>query len=154
MSSHFTYITAHSPNLPSLYLSHPFSNPSVALLTSQLIFQPFRCFTYVTIHSPTLLSLLLRHRLFTYVTSRAVHDREREKKREIARHNFIERAHSPTFPSLHLHHRSFSNPFVPLPTSQPFRCFTYVTVHSPTLLSLFLRHRLFTYVTWRAAHGS
>ena len=48
-------------------------------------------------------------------------------------------AHSPTFPSLHLRHRSFSKPFVALPTSQlilqPFRCFTYVTAHSPTLLS-------------------
>ena len=57
-------------------------------------------------------------------------------------------AHSPTFPSLHLRHNSFSNPSVTLPTSQlilqPFRRFTYVTVHSPTLLSLFLRHKLFT----------
>ena len=42
-----------------------FSNHSVALPLSQLIFQPFRCFTYVTAHSPILLSLLLRHRLFT-----------------------------------------------------------------------------------------
>ena len=61
-----------------------------------------------------------------------------------------------TFPSLHLRHSSFSNPSVALPTSQlilqPFRCFTYVTVHSPSLISL-LRYRLFTYVTWRAAHG-
>ena len=68
------------------------------------------------------------------------------------------RAHSPTFPSLHLRHSSFPNPSVASPTSQlilqPFRCFTYVTAHSPTLLSLLLRHRLFTYVTWRAAHGS
>ena len=66
-------------------------------------------------------------------------------------------AHSPTFPSLLLHHNSFSNPSVALPTSQlilqPFRCFTYVTAHSPTHLSLLLRHRLFTYVTWRAAHA-
>ena len=67
------------------------------------------------------------------------------------------RAHSPTFPSLHLHHSSFSNPSVALPTSrlilQSFRCFTCVTDHSPTLLSFLLRHRLFTYVTWRAAHA-
>ena len=66
----------------------------------------------------------------------------------------MSRAHSPTFPSLHLCHNSFSNPSIALPTSQlipqPFCCFTYVTAHSPTLLSLFLRHRLFTYVTWRA----
>ena len=60
---------AHSPTFPSLHLRHSsFSNPSVALPTSQLILQPFRCFTCVTAHSPTLLSLLLRHRLFTYVT--------------------------------------------------------------------------------------
>ena len=50
-----------------------FSNPSVALPTSQLILQSFRCFTYVTVHSRTLLSLLLPHRIFTYVTWRAAH---------------------------------------------------------------------------------
>ena len=64
---------------------------------------------------------------------------------------------SPNFLSLHLRHNSFFNPSVALPTSQlilqPFCCFTYVTAHSPTLLSLLLRHRLFTYVTWRTAHG-
>ena len=52
--------------LPSLHLRHSsFSNPFVALPTSQLILQPFRFFTYVTVHSPTLLSLLLRHKFFT-----------------------------------------------------------------------------------------
>ena len=65
-------------------------------------------------------------------------------------------AHSPSFPSLHLRHSSFSNPSLDLPTSQlilqPFRCFTYVRAPFPTLLSLLLRHRIFTYVTWRAAH--
>ena len=67
-----------------------------------------------------------------------------------------DRAHSPTFPSFHPRHNSFSNSSVALPTSQfilqLFRCFTYVTDHSPTLFSLLLLHRLFTYVTWRAAH--
>ena len=67
------------------------------------------------------------------------------------------RAHSPTFPSLHLRHSSFSNPSIAFPTSQlilqPFHCFTYATALSPTLLSLLLRHRLFSYVTWRAAQG-
>ena len=57
-------------------------------------------------------------------------------------------AHSPTFPSLHLRHSSFFNPFIALPSSQLilqlFRCSTYVTLHSPTLLSLFLCHKLFT----------
>ena len=62
----YSHIRAHSPNFPSLHLRHNlFSNPSVALPTSQLILQPSRCFTYVTAHSPTLLSLFLRHKLFT-----------------------------------------------------------------------------------------
>ena len=76
---HFTYVTAHShsPSFPSLHLRHSsFSNPSLALLKSQLILQPSRCFTYVTAHSRTLLSLLLRHRIFTYVTCRAAHGEE------------------------------------------------------------------------------
>ena len=86
----FTYVIAHSSTLPLLHLyyssfsnpsvaylrhssfSNPsveylrrssFLNPSVALPTSQLILQLFRCFTYITAHSPTFLSLLLRHRL-------------------------------------------------------------------------------------------
>ena len=63
---HFINVTTHSPTLPSLYLSHSsFSDPSVALPTSQLILQPFRCFTYVTTHSPTLLSLYLRDSSFS-----------------------------------------------------------------------------------------
>ena len=74
--SHFTNVTAHSdsPSFPSLHLRHSsFSNPSLALPTSQLILKPFRCFTYVTARSPTLLSPLLRHMIFTYVTWRAAH---------------------------------------------------------------------------------
>ena len=36
--SHFTYVTAHSPTLPSLYLRHSsFSNPSFASPTSQAL---------------------------------------------------------------------------------------------------------------------
>ena len=54
-------------------------------------------------------------------------------------------AHSPTFPSLHQRHSSFSNRSVALPTSQlilqPCHCFTNVTDHSPTILSLLLRQR-------------
>ena len=57
-------------------------------------------------------------------------------------------ADSPTFPSLHLRHTSFSNPSVAFLTSQlilqPFCCFTYVTAQFLTLLSLLLSHRLFT----------
>ena len=37
---------------------------------------------------------------------------------------------------------------------QPFRRFTYVTADSTTLPLFRLRHRHFTYVTWRAAHGT
>ena len=119
---HFTYVTAHSPTLPSFYLRHnSFSNPSDALPMSQLIFQPFRRFTYVTAHSPTLLLLLLRHRHFTYVT-----------------------AHSPTLPQLHLRHRSFYNPSV----ASRQRHFIYVTAHCTALPLHHLRHRHFTYVTW------
>ena len=66
--------SAHSPTFPSLNLRHnSFYNPSIALPTSQLILQPFRCFTYVRVHSPTLLSLLLRHKFFTSYTWRAAH---------------------------------------------------------------------------------
>ena len=47
--SHFTYVTAHSPTFPSLYLRHSsFSNLSVASPTSQLILRPFFRFSYVT----------------------------------------------------------------------------------------------------------
>ena len=111
-----TMSSAHSPPFPSLYLRHnSFSNPSVALPTSQLILQPFRHFTYVKTHSPTLPSLYLRHisfsnpsvasptsqlilqpfHLFTYVT-----------------------VHSKTLPLIHLRHGSFSNPSFASPTSQ------------------------------------
>ena len=135
----FTYVTAHSdsPSFLSLHLRHSsFSNPSLALPTSQLILQPFlflpmsqlilqpfRCFTYVTAHSQTLLLLLLNH----------------------------SSAHSPSFQSLHLRHSAFSNSslaFLPMSqfVLQPFCCFTYVTPHSPTLLSLLLHHRIFTYI--------
>ena len=56
---HFTYVTAHSPTLPSLYLRHSsFSNPSVASPTSQLILQP------CSAHSTTFPSLHLRHSSF------------------------------------------------------------------------------------------
>ena len=57
-------------------------------------------------------------------------------------------ANSPSFPSLHVRHSSFSNPSVASPTSQlilqPLRCFTYVTAHFPTILSLLLRHSSFS----------
>ena len=126
---------AHSTNFLSLHLRHrSFSKPSVALPTSQIILQPFRCFTYVTAHSLTLLPFLHHSR-----------------------------AQSPSLPSLHLRHRSFSNLSVGLPTSQlilqPFfrfsyvtaelilqalYRFTYVTAHFPTLPSLYLRHKSFS----------
>ena len=46
---HFTYVTTHSPILPSLYLRHSsFSHSSVASPTSKLVLQPFFRFSYVT----------------------------------------------------------------------------------------------------------
>ena len=71
------------------------------------------------------------------------------------------RAHSPTFPSLHLPHSSFSNPSVALPTwrsfynlsvtsptsqliLQPFRRSTYVIVYSQTLPLIDLHHSTFS----------
>ena len=114
-----TYVTAHSPTIPLLHLHHSlFPNPSGALPTLQLTLESFRPFPYVTAQSPNV-------RRLTYVT-----------------------AHSPTFPSLHLRHSSFSNPCVALTTSQlilqPFRSFTYATAHSPTLPLLHLRHSSFS----------
>ena len=107
----FTYVTTHSPTLPSLYLCHSsFSNPSIASPTSQFILQPFFRFSYVTSSSlnselcsfsklsstsPTSQLILQPFRRFTYVT-----------------------AHSPTLQLLHLRHSSFSNPSLASPMSQ------------------------------------
>ena len=149
----------------------PFSNPSVATSTSQLIFliiQPFRhsSFSNLSDASPTSQLILQPFRRFTYVT-----------------------AQSPSLPSLHLRHSSFYNPSVASPTSQLYSTtllslhlrhssfynpcrFTYVKAHCTTLPSLHLRHSSFynlsvasptsqlilqpfcrfTYVSWRAAH--
>ena len=86
---------AHSPKFPSLHLRHSsFSNPSVALPTSQLILQSFRCFTYVTGTSPTSHLILQSFRRFIYAT-----------------------AHSTTLAPLHLRHSSFYNPSVDSRTS-------------------------------------
>ena len=63
---HFTYVTAHSPTLSTLYLRHKsLSNPSITSPTSQLILQPFPRFTYVTTHYPTIPLLHLRHSSFS-----------------------------------------------------------------------------------------
>ena len=106
MSCSFFNLSVTSP-ASQLIIEH------VALATSQLILQPFRCCTYITAHSPTLLSLLLPFRHFTCVT-----------------------AHSPTLPSVYLRHSSFSKPSIASPTSQhifqPFFRFSYVTGSSLT----------------------
>ena len=94
---HITYVTAHSPTLPSLFLRHnSFSNPSVASPSSQFILQPIFRFSYVTsssLNSPGEPAELILQPFchFTYVT-----------------------AHYPTLPLLHLRHSKFSNP--------PFAC--------------------------------
>ena len=110
--NHLTYVTAHSdsPSFPSLYLRHnSFSNPSVTSPTSQLILQPFFRLSYVTGFSltspgePPMVSvrelILQAFNHLTYVTAHS---------------------DSPSFPSLHLHHSSFSNPSFASPTSQDF----------------------------------
>ena len=108
--------SAHSPSFQSFHLRHSsFSNPSLALSTSQLILQPFRCFSYVTAHSPTLLSLYLRHSSFcnlsvTSPTSQPI-------LQPFPRFIYVT-AHSPTLPLLHLRHSTFSNPSFASPTSQ------------------------------------
>ena len=90
---HFTYVTAHSPTLPSLYQRHnSLSNSSVASRTLPLILQPLHHFTYVTDHSPTLLSLFLRHRLLTYVTWWTAHrDMDSKDEDKISGHSTVER---------------------------------------------------------------
>ena len=127
-----TLCRAHSPTFPSLHLHHSsFSNPSVALPTSQLILQPFCHFTYITAHSPTLLSLYLHHSSFsnlsvTSLTSQLI--------LQPFHHFTYFTAHSPThlllylhnssFPTLlllHLRHSSFSNP--------SFASLTYQVLH-------------------------
>ena len=121
---------AHSPIFPSRHLRHnSFSSPSVALPTSQLILQPFRCLTYVTVHSPTLLSLLLRHKGQSAFSNLSVT--------------------SPT--SQHILQHSVASPSSQL-ILQLFRCFIYVTVNFATLLSLLLPHKL-SCVTMSRAHS-
>ena len=133
--------------------SSSFSNPSVALPTSQLIIQPFRCFAYVTAHSPTLLSLLIRHRLFTYVTWPNIPSLD-------LRHSlfFNPSVALPTsqfvlqqLPLLHLRHSSFSKPSITSPTSQVLhlRNLANLSVTSPTSQLILQPFRRFTYVTAR-----
>ena len=61
---HFTYVTTHSPTLPSLYLrQNSFSNLSVASPTSQFILQPFFRSSYITrssLNSPGEPPMLIR----------------------------------------------------------------------------------------------
>ena len=98
----FTYVTAHSPTLPSLHLRHSsFYNTSVASPTSQLILQSFRRFSYVIAHSPTF-------RRFTYVAAHST----------ILPSLQLRHSSFSDLPSLHLRHISFSNPSVASPTSQ------------------------------------
>ena len=118
-SRHFTYVTAHSPTLPSLYLSHnSFSNPSVASPTSQLILQSFFRFSYVT-------GFHLRHlasRLCTSHTSQLI-------LQPFRRFTYVT-AHSPTLPLLQLHHSSFSSPSFASLKSQVFTYVTWRAAHA------------------------
>ena len=110
----FTYIIAHSPTLPSLYLRHnSFSNPPLALPTSQLILQPL----FRSAHSPNFPSLHLRYSSFSnpslaLPTSQLI-------LQPFRRFTYVI-VHSPILPLLHLRHSSFSNPSFASPTSQAF----------------------------------
>ena len=125
---HFTYVTAHSPTLPSLCLRHSsVSNRSVASPTSQFVLQPFFRFSYVTGSSLTLpgelpmihniiddffysWALLILQHSVTSPTSQLI-------LQHFRRFAYVT-AHSPTVPLLHLRHSSFSNPSFASPTSQ------------------------------------
>ena len=144
--------TTHSPTLPSLYLRHSsFSNPSVASPTSQLILQHFFRFSYVTGSS---------------LTSPGESSMKFAFSSEESQHKIcIISVHSPTFPSLHLRHNSFSNPSITLPSHssfynpsialptsqfilQPFFRFSCVTSSSLTSPELILQpSRHFTYIS-------
>ena len=116
----------------SLHLRHSSFSQAFRLLhlRHSSFSNPPSCFTYVTTHYPSLpvasptSQLSLKTLTVASTTSQLILQ---------------------TLPSLHLHHSSFSN---------PSGCSTYVTVHSQTHTRLHLRHKRFTYVTWRAAHGS
>ena len=138
---HFTYVTAHSPSFPLLYLSHSsFSNPSITSPTLQFMSRAHsptfsslhvhhNSFSNTSVALPTSQLILQPFRYFTYVT---VHDQSSFSNLFVT---------PPTS-------NSFSNTSVTLPTSQlilqPFRHFTYVTTHTPTLPSLYPRHSSFS----------
>ena len=97
----FTYVTAHSPTLPALYLRHcSFSNPCLASPTSQFILQTFYRFSYVTGSS---------------LTSPGEPPMSQMPPTPNSRYAI---AHSPTLPLLHLRHSSFSIPSFASPTAQ------------------------------------
>ena len=105
---HFTYVTTHSPTIPSLYLRHSsFPNPSIALPTSQLIPQPFRRFTYVTAHCPTLPLLDLRHSSFSNPSSASPTSQALLIIQTFRCFTYFT-VHSPTLLSFLLRHRLFT----------------------------------------------
>ena len=113
-----TTSSAHSPSFQSLHLHHSsFSNPSLALPTSQLILQHFPRFTYITAHSPTLPLLYLHHSSFSNPSLALPMS---QLILQPFPHFTYVTAHSPTLPSLYLCHSSFSNPSFACPTSQDF----------------------------------
>ena len=123
--------SAHSPTFPSLHLRHnSFSNPTVALPTSQLILQPpvASPTSQSSAHSPYFPSLHLRHNSLSNPS--------------VALPTSSSFSNLPCFTYV-TELCSFSIPSVTSPTSQlilqPFRRFTYVTAHSPNA-------RCFTYV--------
>ena len=142
---HFTYVTTHSPTLPSLYLRYiSFSNPSVASLQPFFLFPNVLWYRWsdgkVTTHSPTLPSLYLRYISFSYPSVASLRPFFRSLNVFWLRWSDGKvTAHSPTLPSLYLRYSSFSYPCVASPTSQlilqPFGSLTLQALHLRHLAS-------------------
>ena len=91
-----------------------FSNPSIALPTSQLFLQPF---TYVKTHSQALPSFYLRHSSFSFSKLSVTSPTSQLILKPFRRSTYVT-VHSPTLPLLHLRHSSFPNLSFASPTSQ------------------------------------
>ena len=124
---HFTYVTAHCPTLPSLYLCHSsFSNTSVASPTSQFILQPFIRFCFVTnssLNSPGEPRVSCSWVLWRSLTSQAISVAfyiEREKSGKFCSEALISAWGS--YSAVNVRHRT--NGFTSLPKEATLRIFT------------------------------
>ena len=141
-------VRTHSPTFPSLHLRHnSFSNPSVALLTSQLILRTFHSHSYIC---PSLVPIMSKIIPVPNITTHV---------RMFHSHSYIRPSLVPItskiipVPNITTHLRSFhSNSYI-CPSLVPImskiipvpNITTHVrTFHSPTFPSLHLRHSSFS----------